>query len=306
MKDQIKLIKNIWKTGAIALVVITMVFGGLFLNLKSVFAEPTPNMTILHLADKPDGAVNWSDSVTLKPGDEVDFYAEIHNTVVGSRADDVTLKVNVPTGVFTDGTSVATVTANNANSATDTVNIRIDGGGKLEFIPNSTNVTWDVNGDGNFEFNSTFVTGNPMNGSVKIGDQDGCNNFVIQVGWAARVIEGPAASPSPTPSPTPTPVASPSPTPTTDGQSQSQTQTQNNNQTVNVTNSIPTVAGATFVPRKSPETGVSVLGLTSMVGAGPVGFALSRFGRGRAIKKEEDLEEVAMNLVTRRGKRQDA
>jgi len=113
----------------------------------------------------------------------------------------------------------------------------------------------------------------------------------------------PSPSPSPTPTPSPTPVVSPSPTPTAVSQEQHQEQTQNNNQTVNVS-----VAGAVSgvkAPVKLPETGVSVLGLTSMFGAGPVGFALSKFGRGRTnIKKEEEnLSELASDLVNGRGKR---
>src|SRR3989344_8034676 len=176
--NQIKLIKRIWKTGAIGLVVLTMTAGGLFLNLKAVLANPTPNMTIKHLGvgtQSPD----WSHSITLNPGDEVDFYAETHNTVVGSTADNVTLKVNLTGGTFTDGSSVATVSADNANSASDTVNIHINGGGKLEYIANSTNVTWDIDGDGNKEFNNTFVSGSPFSG-LRIGDQKGCNQYIIQ------------------------------------------------------------------------------------------------------------------------------
>jgi len=59
------------------------------------------------------------------------------------------------------------------------------------------------------------------------------------------------------------------------------------------------------VPVKTPETGVSVLGLTSMFGAGPVGLFLSKFGRGKlAVKKrEESLGEIANDLSKNRSKR---
>src|SRR3989344_6300671 len=136
----IKSIKRIWKAGTIGLVVLTMTAGGLFLNLRSVSANPAPNMTVRHEVTNGASGV-WGDSVTLNPGDVVHFYAEIHNTVVGSTANNVVISATMPTGTFTDGSSVATVRADNANSASDTANIHINGGGKLEWLPNTTRLT---------------------------------------------------------------------------------------------------------------------------------------------------------------------
>lgn len=331
MNNPIKLIEKIWKTGMISLVVMTMALGGLFLNLKAASAAPNPNMTVRHLAVSSVNGTNWDHNVTLNDGEIVHFYSEIHNTVVGSRALAVNIKDTVTGGNFVDGTSVATASAQNANSASDTVNIHINNGGSLEFLPNTARVTWDVNGDGNFEYKNTSVAGNPMSaGGLTIGDQDGCNNFIIQVGWDAKVVGGPRPSPSPsprptpsptpspspspsvspTPSPSPTPVVSPSPTPVVvnnneNNNSQSQDQTQNNNQTVNVSVA-GTSTGTVGVPVKTPETGVSVLGLTSMFGAGPVGLFLSKFGRGKTVSKkreEESLSEIANGLFKNRSKR---
>lgn len=312
MKDPIKLIKLGWKTGVTAMVVTTMVLGGLILNLNAVFAQPSPNLTVRHLGVR-GGESSWSDNVTLDQGDEVHFMAEIHNTVVGSRADNVTLTAAITGGAFVDGTSTATASANNASSASDTINIHINGGGEIEFVPNSTRVTWDVDGDGNKEYDNTYVTGNPFNGFL-IGDQDGCNEYIIQVGWSARVVGEP--EPSPSPSPTPPTGGDDNDQEQEQEQEQEQDQEQNqdvdvnvdvnqeNNQTVNVTNPAPPAVAGVKVPLKQPETGVSVLGLTSMATAAPVGFVLSRFGRGRAVtgKKEEDLSEIASGLVRGRSK----
>lgn len=123
----------------------------------------------------------------------------------------------------------------------------------------------------------------------------------------------PEPEPSPSPSPIPSPEPTPSPAPQ-GGQEQSQEQNQEvnveqnqeNNQTVNIT--VPAVAGASTVPVKQPETGVGVLGMASMAGAGPLGLALARYGRGRIrAKKEENLAEEAFNLVAKRqGKSRDA
>src|SRR3989344_6070282 len=313
MKDPIKLIKLGWKTGFTALVVSTMVFGGLFLNLRTASATPAPNMTINHLVTGPSSS-SWSDSVTLNPGDVVHFYAGIHNTVVGSTANGVVISASMPTGTFTDGTSTAQVRAENANTASDNVSIHINGGGSLEILPGTTRLTWDVDGDGNKEYDNTFIAGSPLEGSgILLGDQHGCNEFIIQVGWSAKVVGGQEPEPTPTPTPTPTPA------PPSGGNNQEQEQeqeqeqnqdvdvnvSQNNNQTVNITNPAPPAIAGVKVPMKQPETGVSVLGTSLMAGEAPEGFALSRFGRGRVVGKkdeEESLGEFAKKLISGRGK----
>src|SRR3989344_6400533 len=118
----------------------------------------------------------------------------------------------------------------------------------------------------------------------------------------------PEPSPSPSPSPTPTPAPQGG---QDQGQSQEQKQKtevnvnveqkQENNQTVNVT--VPEVksAAVSSVPVKQPDTGVGVLGMASMAGAGPLGLLLARYGRGRiTAKKEENLAEIALGLAKKR------
>lgn len=124
----------------------------------------------------------------------------------------------------------------------------------------------------------------------------------------------PEPSPSPSPSPIPSPEPSPSPVPQ-GGQDQGQSQEQNqevnvdvnveqkqeNNQTVNITVPQVQAAAVTGVPVKQPDTGVGVLGMASMAGAGPLGLLLARYGRGRAVgKREEDLSEIGFNLTEKR------
>ena len=306
MNDQIKLIKRTWKTGAIVLVVFTMLFGGLFLNLRSALAT-NPNLTLLYQGNNNnDPNDSWDKDVSANVGEYVQLYAEIHNTNVPTTANNVKIKVNLPSG---SGNSTATVSADNANSVSDSLTINVNGGGTLEFVTGSTELTWDVDGDGNKEYDHTPFSDGIVGNGIVLGNQQGCNQYIIQVTFLVKVV-APAEQPTPTPTPTPAPPAG------GQNQEQNQQQTQNNeqNQTVNVTNTntntvnVPAVAGAS-VPLKQPETGVSVLGMASMMGAAPVGFALSRFGRGRTLvgKREESLAEIAFGLVNRRlGKNQDA
>lgn len=302
MKDPIKLIKLGWKTGFAILTSIMLFAGGLVLNLNSVLAT-NPNLTIKYLTAHNDIGT-WGDSVSVGAGETITLYAEIHNTNVPTTANNLKVEVNLPS---TTGTSTATASADNASSVSDSVSINVSGG-VLEYVAGSTLMTWDVNGDGNKEFDNTQMPDGIVGGGLTLGNLQGCNQYIIQISFLARVVQEPEPSPSPTPSPTPIP--SPQPSPTTGGQSQSQSQTQNNeqNQTVNVTNTntntvnVPQVAGVS-VPVKQPETGPSVLGLVSMATAAPVGLALSRFGRGRGVvgkREEESLSEFASGILENR------
>lgn len=110
---------------------------------------------------------------------------------------------------------------------------------------------------------------------------------------------GAVASPTPTPSPTPTSATGGANNNNNDN-NKSQSQTQNNNQAVNVTVNQGTVLGAS-VPKKQPETGVSVLGLASFFSAAPFGLMLSRFGRGKSIyRKKEELGSFATGTLEKR------
>jgi len=87
-----------------------------------------------------------------------------------------------------------------------------------------------------------------------------------------------------------------------------QEQNQENDQTVDITVTNTTeVESATVssgkVPLKQPETGVGVLGFASMFSVAPIGYLLTRYGRGRIIKsrREENLARVGKDLVDTRG-----
>src|SRR3989344_71001 len=78
-------------------------------------------------------------------------------------------------------------------------------------------------------------------------------------------------------------------------------QKQENNQTVNVTVPAVQAASVSTIPVKQPETGVGVLGMASMAGAGPLGLLLARYGKGRiTAMKEENLTEIALGLAKKR------
>jgi len=309
MDNSIRLLKLGWKAGLATLVAATFIFAGLFLSLKSTLAG-SPNLTVLYLGNNNnDPSDSWDHDVTLSTGQMVQLYTEIHNTNVPSVANNVKVKVVLPSS---SGSTTVTVSADNASSVSDSVNLTVNGGGQLRYVPGSTEVNCNSNTNCT---NGTVADGIVGNGIV-LGDQTGCNDYIIQVSFLVEVI-APQASPSPTPSPSPspTPVVSPSPSPcvtcggdtntntNTNNNNQEQNQTQNNNQTVNVTQNATQPAVTTAaVPVKQPETGPGVLGLATMFSAAPLGLALARYGRGRVItsRKEENLAGIAKSLVESR------
>ncbi len=115
--------------------------------------------------------------------------------------------------------------------------------------------------------------------------------------------------PQPTPTPTPTPATGGTTNTNNNSSEQHQEQTQNNNQTVNVTvNQTVTngqVAGTRSAITKSPETGLSVLAMTTMFGILPFGLFLARYGIGkkRIVPEKISLSELGSRLVGKRLKR---
>ncbi|MBI3342198.1 hypothetical protein HY024_03685 [Candidatus Curtissbacteria bacterium] len=316
-------LKNIKKVG-LGLTAIMAVLS-LFISPMLVLADG-PVLVIKYLGSK-DG--NWNSSVNVNSGETAWFYVEVHNTVVGTTANNVKVRASMPSST---GSSIAFVSADNAGTATGVVNLTVNGGGQLKYVPGSTHMTMDANGDGVKEYNDAQMPDGIVDGGIGIPNVNGCYAYVAQITFAAKVenvtatpTPTPSTTPSPTPSttPTPTPSTTPSPTPsttptpapsTTPSPAASPSPTPNgginitnnnsnsntNNNNINVNNTGSTVASVPL--KKTPETGADVLGMFGMFGAAPVGVMLSRYGRGRVFvkKNEEDLNAIANGLVKSR------
>lgn len=319
--NTLRILKLGWKGGLIGLTAMVLAISGLFMSLRSASAI-SPNMTVLYLVNNETAGGGFGKSTNVSAGQTIQLTQDIHNTVVGSTANNVQIKVSLPSGT---GSSTATVFTDNAGNVSDSVSLNVSGG-NLQYIPGSTRVTWDKNGDGIKEFNNTPVADGITTSGLTLGNQSGCNAYIIEISFLAKVVAvtpsptpTPSVTPSPTPTPTatpsvtpsPTPVVTPSPTPSPAGGITIQN-TNNNNNTNNNTNnnniniSTGTTAATTTVasvPVKQPETGVGVAGLATMFSAAPLGVVMSRYGKGRlfAKKQEEDsLSEIASDLVNSR------
>lgn len=277
-----------------------LVAGGVFVvNATSALAD-SPHLTVRalinNLNDSPDAG--WVSNVDIRRGQRVQVYAELHNTQVGTTANNAKVKVTMPANGSSSGNFQVEYIADNANTAASAVSVSAPNAVEYRYVNGSTRLTWNQDGEGAKEFENTQVADGITAGGYTLGNQDGCNNFIAQISFMVDVL-GPEVSPSPSPSPVP----SPSPTPGVGGQEQDQdqdqdqNQEQNNNQTTNVdvnnTNNNENNINITVekqkeeerskgkVPKEQPETGLPIAASAVMFGGAPAGLWIKRrLGKG--------------------------
>jgi uncharacterized repeat protein (TIGR01451 family) len=133
---------------------------------------------------------DWSDPVTGNPGDEFRGLVWIHNGVPDTTAHDATVKVSIPSHT-TNRTAVvsSTISASDANTLSDTLNVNLTEDSDISFIPGSVKLfKLDAN---NNTVEIPFPNGNgdsvvSANG-VNIGDINGCFQYVHFVSFGFKV-----------------------------------------------------------------------------------------------------------------------
>jgi uncharacterized repeat protein (TIGR01451 family) len=131
----------------------------------------------------------WGTSASAKAGDTLDLLVWDHNSVPGSTAHNVTVKVALPNPT-TDSMAhaiSASVSADNAATVTGNVLISTNGMTKLSYVPGSAVLYKNVPGnDGSKSLVQTSwpTNVNPDNvvaGGVNLGDQEGCWQYAQAV-----------------------------------------------------------------------------------------------------------------------------
>ena len=250
----------------------------------------------------------WKTSTVAEPGDTLQFTIEMHNTTVGENAIQPSVRAAISPGAFTNGNSMVVFWASNAAQVNSTVQIQNTQAATVDFISGSARLTWPSHG-----FNDTPIDDSVGGGGFGLpgGVMEGCNQFIAQITFRARVSGNATTPPAVAVPNTPTTQqaqAAPSQS-STNNNTNNNTNTNTNNNNINIggttTAQVPVQTTPTVVfsrpVTKQPDTGVDALGMASMFGAGPVGFALSRYGKGKLSgKKEETIEEMASNIARSR------
>ncbi len=216
--NSIKISKKIAGTLA-TLVIVLGLSAGVFASapVKPACASANPNLTVRYRVANISDSGPWGDSANGNAGDVLQFSMELHNTVVGSSAANPKVQALFTQGTFTNGKSVARFMADNAAEVRDEVGLVLNPAASLAYIPGTTRMNWDLNGDGNPEYNNTPVADGIASSGINLpaGEMKGCNAYIAQVWFLVRVKGEVQPSPSPTPSvvPSPSPSASPTPVP---------------------------------------------------------------------------------------------
>src|SRR3989344_7249182 len=163
--NQIELLKKIWKMGLALMCAGFLAFGGLFVAISNsqavIIGGGQPNLTVRTLVSEiEDPSQGWTSNLNTQAGRTVVFYVEIHNTQVQTLAENVKVKAALPSGVSTSHTIPVTVWADNAGSVSSAVTVNVlnpASGGSLQYLPGSSRLTWDFNGDGIREYDMSPI-----------------------------------------------------------------------------------------------------------------------------------------------------
>lgn len=213
----------------------------------TVQRDGQPNLTVKYLGMNVTKNTQWTDSTSADPGDTVKGYIEIHNPNVPSTAKNVQVRIDVP-GTTGTVTSTAFAQADNVAQVTDPTAFVLSSG-TLKLVTGSAVITWDQNGDGVKEYNASGISDNIFTTGLNLGDQHGCNNYVIQISFQAVVQ--PAGAPAA--------AAAPAAAQTTQAAA------------------IPAApATVTKKPAQLPSTGPEALGMIFSIGMIPLGYVLRK------------------------------
>jgi|GEM_PF-973837 len=112
------------------------------------------------------GTLNWRDPISANAGDAVSFRFYYHNTVEGTTANNVRLRIAYPTAASTSLTSTGTILSNNASQISDNATIAVSSSQTITF---ESTAYWYPNRTTSNPVNLTVID-NGSYAEVNIGD----------------------------------------------------------------------------------------------------------------------------------------
>ena len=187
---KLNIIKKIFATAALA--------STLLLPVSSADAANQPrfnfmqnDLKTLRGANRTEAQTEWQSSVSGKAGDEFRGIVYIHNGILDSTATNTKVKVTIPSQT-TNKTATITVTisADNAATVTDTLNVTLNEDATLAYIPGKT--AWFPTQNGSATTQVAFPNGQTgdeiVTSGVNVGSVNGCWEFVQYVSFGFRSI----------------------------------------------------------------------------------------------------------------------
>ncbi len=155
------------------------------LPLATLAANPVLDSVNLYQIANTANSTTWGTTAQADPGETLTFMVHVHNNVVDSTATGVRVKATLPTGEVTQGSSTATVSANNATAVSSTVNFTLSELAHLEYIPGST-VLYNHNG----QAVQTLPDGIVGSGIDVTNKLQGCWEYELWVKFQVKVVKG--------------------------------------------------------------------------------------------------------------------
>lgn len=147
-----------------------------------------PTLEVTNYTTSPEG---YQSSTVVEPGQRVAFRVYIHNNEEGTTAENVVVSSIVTDGFKDAHNGSVTVSASNASSVTGNVSVTSSAPVKLEYVENSTKRWWFT--DSTMQYMQYEVMPNTIwNGSIDLGDINGCFQYVQYVTFLADVVAQPA------------------------------------------------------------------------------------------------------------------
>jgi uncharacterized repeat protein (TIGR01451 family) len=143
----------------------------------------------------------WQTFINAAASDTLSLLIWEHNSVPGTVAQNVRVRVNLPTTESAAHTVTATISADNAQSITGSVTINTNNQTSLEFIPSSVRLFRNTGGENPILTETTWPAGiNPdqvVTTGINLGDQEGCWQYaravLLQIRVKGKVVEEPKA-----------------------------------------------------------------------------------------------------------------
>jgi LPXTG-motif cell wall-anchored protein len=157
-----------------------------------VVATGDPKLDVVFRAKNKAKGGDWSSNVSAGNGDKVSFLMEIHNTVVGTEAEGVKFRVDMPTEIASKFNIKGIANSSNAGSDRGEVSINFNNGNsRAIYEANSLKISWDQDGDGKADYDEKSLNDSRLfSDGISLPDGKilyGCYNYIAYIYFDAKV-----------------------------------------------------------------------------------------------------------------------
>lgn len=193
------------------LIALTVVGSLLFAKSRKVLSQEVPILQVNFIGVNNTTGGSWGDPIYADPGNVIQFRADISNTVVGTTATNVRVKVDLPSSPSSTQIATIHVASDNTSSADETATVILNSGSEQLFYRPGHAVVL-ISGVSTPLVPDT-ASDNLTTQYISIGDIPGGGDpYYAQVTFKADLSL--TQQETPTPTPTATPTATPTSTPT--------------------------------------------------------------------------------------------